>query len=125
MKPRNISELEQHVMNIVWSTQECSVRDVLTILKRNKPIAYTTILTILQRLYDKGLVIKKKEGKAFLYKAKISKEAYSRSLAQGFLKKFIHSFGDVGIASFAESIDSLSKKEKDHLLELLDHHEKH
>lgn len=122
MKPKAISELEQYVMNIVWSLHQCTVRDVLmVVIKKNKPIAYTTVLTILQRLYDKGLVVKKKEGKAFIYKAKISKEAYSRSMAQGFLKKFITSFGEVGIASFAESIDSLSKKEKDYLLELLDH----
>lgn len=124
MKPKNISELEQYVMNIVWSLKECSVRDVLNVITKNRPVAYTTVLTILQRLYDKGLVLKKREGKAFLYKAKITKESYSRSMAQGFLKKFISSFGDVGIASFAESIDSLSRKEKDHLLELLDHHEK-
>lgn len=124
MKPKKISELEQQVMNIVWSLKKCSVRDVLTIIGKTKPVAYTTILTVLQRLYEKGLVVKKREGKAFLYKPKVSKELYSRSMAQGFLRKFINSFGDIGIASFAESIESLSTKEKEYLIELLDHHEK-
>ncbi len=124
MRPKNISHLEQDVMNIVWTNRECTVHDVIKALKKDKPVAYTTILTILQRLYEKGLVSKKKDKRAFLYKAKISKESYSKSMAQGFLKKFFTSFGDVGIASFAESIESLSKKEKDHLLELLDRYEK-
>ena len=123
METKQISELEQKVMNIVWKCKGCSVRDVVAEIQKEKPIAYTTILTILQRLHEKGLIIKKENGKAYTYLPKISKSSYSKSIAQLFLKKFFGSFGDVGIASFAESIESLSADEKKRLLKLLEQHE--
>lgn len=124
MKPKALSNLEQEVMGIVWDYQHCSVRDALKQVNKSHKLAYTTIATILQRLHDKGLVERKEEGQAYIYSPKLSKESYSKKLAQSFLKKFIHSFGDVAIASFAESIDSLPKGKKEYFLKLLDDHDK-
>jgi len=124
MKARTISHLEQAVMNLVWSSQEASVREIMTLLSVEKPVAYTTVLTVLQRLYEKGLVTRKQTQKAYHYSPKISKESYSKTLAQNFIQKFFQSFGEIGITSFAQSIDSLSKTERDHLLSLLEQYEK-
>lgn len=119
-----ISELEQEVMNIVWELDECSVRNVLEKINKNKQLAYTTIATILQRLHEKDLVSRKADGISFVYSPKLSKESYSKNLAQSFISKFFNSFGDVGVASFAQSIDKLPKKKKDYLLELLEEYDK-
>lgn len=111
-------------MTIVWELQSCSVRDVLEKINKKKQLAYTTVATILQRLHEKGLVIRKREGIAFIYSAKLSKETYSKNLAQLFISKFFNSFGNVGLASFAESIDKLPKKKKEYLFELLEAYDK-
>ncbi len=124
MNTRQLSELEQKVMNIVWDFQNCSVRDVLEKINQTKQLAYTTIATILQRLHEKGLVTRKGDGVVFLYSPKLSKETYSKNLAQSFISKFFNSFGDVGLASFAQSIDKLPKKKKEYLLELLEEYDK-
>lgn len=124
MKQKHLSDLEQEIMNIVWALDECSVRDVLEVINKDRQLAYTTVATILQRLHEKGLVTKKGEGLAFLYSPKLSKEIYSKNLAQSFISKFFNSFGDLGLASFAESIDKLPKKKKDYLLELLEKYDK-
>ena len=124
MKPKQLSELEQEVMNIVWELDECSVREVLEKINKNKQLAYTTVATVLQRLCEKGLVVRKAEGVAFIYSPKLSKETYSKNLAQSFINKFFNSFGDVGLASFAQSIDKLPKNKKDYLLELLEEYDK-
>ena len=123
MKQKPISGLEQQVMDIVWNNKECSVRSVYKKLQRTKPIAYTTVATILQRLEIKGIVTKQDDEKAHVYKPKVSKEAYSKSLATGFLEKFISSFGNLAISSFAESIEKLPKEKKEYFLKLLDEHE--
>lgn len=120
MTQKPISELEQEVMNIVWELDKCSVRDVLEKINKNKQLAYTTIATILQRLHEKELVSRRDQGISFIYSPKLSKESYSKNLAQSFISKFFNSFGDVGLVSFAESIDKLPKKKKDYLLELLE-----
>lgn len=124
MKQKHLSDLEQEIMNIVWTLDVCSVRDVLDVINKDRHLAYTTVATILQRLHEKGLVTKKGEGLAFLYSPKLSKEIYSKNLAQSFISKFFNSFGDLGLASFAESIDKLPKKKKEYLLELLENYDK-
>lgn len=123
MKLKAISELEQQVMEVVWQHPQSSVRDIMNRLTDHKPLAYTTVMTLVQRLYDKGLLIRYEQGKAFVYSAKMSKSTYCKSLAGNFLKNLIGHFGDVGIASFASSIDTLSDTKRDQLLHLLEKHE--
>jgi len=120
MKTKTLSRLEQEVMNIVWGCGYCSVRDVLKKISRKKKLAYTTIATVLNRLYGKGLVRRKTQGSLIYYSAKISKEAYGKNTAFLFLRKFFSSFGDSAIASFAESIEKLPEDKKKFLLKLLE-----
>ena len=124
MKTTSLGELEQQIMDIVWERKQCSAREVLTKLEKNKKLAYTTVATILQRLYEKGLVKRTDDNSGYIYSPKLSKESYSRNIAQSFLKKFINSFGDTAIASFAQSVDRLPTKKREYFLKLLEEHDK-
>lgn len=117
-----MSELEEEVMAIIWNCTSCTVRDVMKKLS-NKKLAYTTVATILYRLYEKGIVIRKGQGISFIYSPKLSKESYSKKIAKSFIKTFVHSFGDVAIASFAQSIEILPKAKREYFLKLLDTHD--
>lgn len=119
MKPRTLGELEQQVMNILWKCDGCSIRDIVTEIKKKRKIAYTTVATILQRLFEKKLVNRKAQKQGYWYTTKVSKESYIKNLATSFLRKMTYSFGDVAITSFAESLESLPKKKKKYLLQLL------
>ena len=120
----SLGELEQQVVDILWENKNCSSRDVLAKLKRKKKPAYTTIATILQRLYDKGLLNRKAEKSGTIYAPKVSREKYTKNVAQSFLNNFITSFGDTAIASFADSIDKLPDKKRKYFLEILDEYDK-
>lgn len=62
-------ELEQAVMEILWShTAPLSVRDVHELLSLDRSLAYTTVLTVLDRLAKKGNVLRSLEGRAWLYR---------------------------------------------------------
>lgn len=124
MKKTSLGELEQQVMDIVWESKNCSARDVLTKLEKDKKLAYTTVATILQRLYNKGLLARKESTAGHIYSPRVSKEKYTKNVAQSFLKKFIDSFGDIAIASFAESIDKLPEKKRKYFLEILEEYDK-
>ncbi|MGI8419528.1 MAG: BlaI/MecI/CopY family transcriptional regulator [Candidatus Levyibacteriota bacterium] len=124
MKTATLGELEQQIMDIFWEANTSTAREILTKLEKTRKIAYTTVTTILQRLCEKEL-LKRVEGKSgYIYSPKVSKESYSKNIAQTFLKKFINSFGDTAIASFAESIDSLPVKRKEYFIKLLEDHDK-
>ncbi len=120
----SLGELEQQIMDILWECKNCSARDILTNLEKDRKLAYTTVATILQRLYEKGLVKRTEDKSGYIYSSKLSRESYSRNIAQSFLKKFIASFGDTAIASFAESVDKLPAKKREYFLKLLDEHDK-
>ncbi len=122
MKPTNLGELEKQIMDIIWERKSSSVREVVN--KLDKKLAYTTIATILQRLYKKDLVVKEETKNGYIYSPKVSKEKYSQTVAKSFIKNFINSFGDTAIASFADSIDKLPQEKRKHFLKLIDQHDK-
>ena len=124
MQMKAISELEQVVMDIVWELKGCSVRDVVEKLQSTRKLAYTTVATILQRLYDKGMVERKESTQGYTYYPKLSKQSYSKKLAKSFFGNFFKSYGDTAIASFAETIDELPEEKRKYFLELFNDHEK-
>lgn len=92
-KSRNASDrgaalgrLELSVMEIVWRRGESSVRDVITQLAR--PLAYTTVMTTLDRLYKKNLLERRKEERAFLYSPRCSRDEWERKRADSLLAGF-------------------------------------
>lgn len=122
MKMKELGELEQQAMDIIWSCQACFVLDVVAKLRQKRHIlAYTTVATILQRLFDKGLLTRKSQGKSYLYSPKVTKEIYSKNIIRSYVNKFLDTFGDVAVASFANSIDTLPYKKRQYLLKLLQH----
>ena len=120
MLQKTLSPLEQEAMNIVWELKECSIRDVVEKFNQEKKLAYTTVATLLQRLFEKGLVNRNNHNTILSYTPKISKDIYGKKMAKSFIRNFMSSFGEAAIVSFAESIDKLPKDKKDYLLKLLE-----
>lgn len=123
MNVKPLSQLELAIMEIIWACGECTVRDVVDRLDKTKPLAYTTVATVMTRLTEKGAIKKQGEGLSITYVPKLTKEHMSKTVAKSFLSKFIHSFGDAAFSSFAESIEELPKDKKNYLLKLLNEYE--
>lgn len=71
---RGLGELEAAVMDVLWtSEQPLPVRAVLEALTRRKPLAYTTVMTVLDNLHRKGYVQRAKSGRAFMYEPSVSR----------------------------------------------------
>jgi predicted transcriptional regulator len=80
-----LGPLEQAVMDAMWRGGDLSVRDVQAQLPN--AAAYTTVMTTLDRLYKKGLVLRQRDGRAFLYTAALSKPALEAALTTGLLSR--------------------------------------
>lgn len=75
-----LGDLEREVMEVAWQRGEVSVRDVCLAL--DERMAYTTLMTTLDRLHKKGLLERRKDGRAFLYSPRLSPEQFTRGIAQ-------------------------------------------
>jgi predicted transcriptional regulator len=79
--------LESDLMQILWSRGESNVRDVVQQLDR--PLAYTTVMTTLDRLFKKGLLDRRMPDRAFLYSARFSREEWERRRVENILAGFL------------------------------------
>ncbi|WP_165984983.1 BlaI/MecI/CopY family transcriptional regulator [Streptomyces sp. YIM 98790] len=80
---RGFGELEQAIMDVVWSAKEPpTVREVLACLNggRPQPLAYNTVQTVMEVLHRKGWLTRSKDGRAFRYQVTKSREEYAASL---------------------------------------------
>ena len=114
-------KLETEVMKILWEKKDCSPKDVLVAL--NNRLALTTVSTILERLYIKGLLNKNKVGSRVRYIPKVSQEVYSQKLVRQFMGNMVNSFGDLAVTFFAKGVEHLPKDKKDELTKLLKEYE--
>ena len=80
---RQLGQLESAVMECVWSAENpVSVRDVLEVLSQDRAIAYTTVMTVMDNLRSKGLLTRKKHGKAYRYRPDLTREQYTAAYMQ-------------------------------------------
>lgn len=76
-----MGELEDSVMTRVWKwNRPVTVREVLEDLQQERSIAYTTVMTVLDNLHQKGWVRREAEGRAYRYEAVSTRAAYSAAL---------------------------------------------
>jgi predicted transcriptional regulator len=110
-----LGELETEVMERAWAREEVSVRDLYQAMHGR--LAYTTLMTTLDRLYKKGLLHRRKEGKAYFYSAVLSERQYQESLTQ-------HLFGIVlndrkhSSAVLSRFVEAVSETDREMLDEL-------
>jgi predicted transcriptional regulator len=113
--PPQLYELEAEIMEDVWRRQEASdgdlevsVRDVLEALNLgSKKRAYTTVMTVMIRLDDKGLLKRRRRGRADVYRVAVSREQYRRERARVEVGALLDQYGDLAIAQFASQAGPL------------------
>ena len=113
-----LGHLELELMEVFWWDSELvySVNDVLPYLER--PLAYTTVMTTLGRLHDKGFLCRDTSGRAFVYRAKVTRKDWRRSLAQSAMAQLLSSGTAASelIGYLVDAIDSLN------MLDVLERH---
>lgn len=65
---RSFGELEERIMNVLWRREgPATVRDVHAVLSKETPLAYTTVMTVMDRLWRKGVLERRPRGRAYEY----------------------------------------------------------
>jgi predicted transcriptional regulator len=83
-----LTDAELRLMNVLWTRGASTVNDVLEALESDPPLAYSTVLTTLRILEEKGYVAHDKDGRAFVYSPLVPREQAQQSALQSLLSRF-------------------------------------
>ena len=115
-----LGELETQIMEIIWQADKpLIVSDVVIILSKKRDIAYTTVMTVMGRLTEKGLLKRSQEGKAYFYKPAYSKDTFLTRVSRQIIRNLVSNFGDAAVAHFAEALENIPSDKKQKLLKIL------
>lgn len=78
---RTMGELESAIMDFMWSLgKPATVREVLSLMGREPPLAYTTVMTVMNNLHRKGFLTRVKQGRAFQYQPSKHRAEYTAEM---------------------------------------------
>lgn len=98
------TDRELDALKVLWSRGKATVREIHEVLcPPDGPMAYTTILSLLQSMEQKGLVGHEAAGKAYAYHAKVERDGVIRRLAGGFLDRVFDGALDQYVAGALQS----------------------
>lgn len=122
MPEPSVPDAELDVMASLWSLRQATAAQLREALQSKRPLAHTSVCTLLKRLESRGLVVREKgpAGKAFLYRPNIKPAGMGRRLLTDLLDRV---FGGSGVALVASLLESRppNEHELEELRQLLDH----
>ena len=111
-----LGDLETDVMEAIWARGRATVHDVHEQLTAgDRELAYTTVMTVMSRLADKGLLEKRKDGAAYVYMPAASKEEFTRRTVGTVLSELLDDFTAPAMSQFVDfmgdeaAIEALAK----------------
>jgi len=119
-RPREVAsealgKLERAVLNEAWQRDEVSVRDIYLAFGEN--IAYTTLMTTLDRLFKKNILTRRKDGRAFLYAPAVSPDEFEQGIREDVIEGLLGHGADVQPV-LACIVDTVSERDRELLDEL-------
>jgi predicted transcriptional regulator len=108
-------ELEYVVLAKLWELGTASVRDVYAQLDTPEPLVYTTIAKVIDRLRGKGLIQRNREGKAFVYRARIAPQEVERARAEDAVSRLLGPSPRSAVAALVDAVDAVDPRLLDEL----------
>ena len=114
---RYLGELQAEVMATFWEKSDGTVRDVVEQLngRRRKKLAYTTVLTLVSRLWSRGLLARESEGRGFRYRPAKSRDELLADLSDELIDRLFSDFGEIAVARLGTKLDALDNERQQKL----------
>ena len=118
-----LGPLEAEVMEIVWERREATVRDVHRALSAKRSIAYTTVMTTMGRLTEKGILRRVEDQPAHHYFPLVTREQYASSTVKSVVDWLVNHFRDPAVAYFIDKVEEEDQAVIDSLREAIEQRE--
>ncbi|WP_438449016.1 BlaI/MecI/CopY family transcriptional regulator [Gorillibacterium sp. sgz5001074] len=112
---RFFGPLEAKIMDILWTHRELSIKEVQIKLEQEKNLSFNTVMTVMNRLLEKGLLGKRLEGRTSLYHPAYTKDEFMEIQSKEITHELLEDFGSLVVTHM---IDALDEADSDLLLKL-------
>lgn len=99
-----LGPLEKEVMEAAWLVPAATVKEIHATLSSRRRIAYTTVLTVMIRLSQKGLLKHKRVGNAYQFRAAMTAEEFVRAASEREAQRLVRDFGALAVSPFLEAV---------------------
>ena len=118
-KAIKLSELQLMVMKVLWKHGKLSVSQAHTLLNQQKPMAPTTVATLLKRMQEKNILLVEKDGRQFLYSAAVSESETKTSMLSSLMANLFDG-SPTELVHHLVAQDEVNSSDLDKIKQLLD-----
>ncbi|MEF2964797.1 BlaI/MecI/CopY family transcriptional regulator [Paenibacillus sp. M1] len=105
---RFFGPLEAKVMEVIWArTEPTTIKEVNARISADKPMSFNTIMTVMNRLVDKGILQKKQQAKSYVYSAVITKERFLEEQSKELSYDLVKEFGSLAVTHMIDAMEQV------------------
>ncbi|NOZ87266.1 MAG: BlaI/MecI/CopY family transcriptional regulator [Deltaproteobacteria bacterium] len=110
-------DLERALLVLLWEHRDspCTARDLHDKIAKDRNIVYTTVTKVLDRMVEKGLIERRRAGRAFVYNARVNQEQTQRSIVRDALRSVLGKNPRPAVAALVGAIEDVSPELLDEL----------
>ncbi len=108
------TEVELELLKLVWKLGEATVRDVLEALPEDRDLAYTTVMSMMRILEEKGYLTHHVRDRAYVYRARVSEDEVAQGMIRNLVNKMFEGSAELLMVKLLESAD-LSEEQAEEL----------
>ena len=115
---RRLGDLELQILNVLWERGPSTVREVLESLSTQPRPAYTTVLTMMRLMHEKGYLDRRERGRAHVYQARLREQRVKRGLLRDLVEGAFRGSAEAVVIRLLEDED-LSREDLDRIKKLI------
>ncbi|MGG1616146.1 BlaI/MecI/CopY family transcriptional regulator [Paenibacillus sp. NRS-1782] len=102
---RFFGPLEAKIMDILWSTSDRSIKEVQTALEGDRDFNFNTVMTVMNRLVEKGILSKSIRGRTSLYRPVLSREEFRNEQSKELSHELVDEFGPLAVNHMIDALE--------------------
>jgi predicted transcriptional regulator len=102
---RYLGELQAEIMELAWERGTATAREIFAELQSRRPIAYTTVRTVMERLVEQGVLARQRQGATSVYRPTGSREQFREAVSGAIVDDLLADFGEVALAQFVNALE--------------------
>lgn len=106
---RFFGPLEAKIMEIIWNNEEMTIKDVQRVLEQEKMTNFNTVMTVMNRLVEKGILQKRSEGRSSVYKPVQTRIDFLNAQSKEMTHELMDEFGNVVVSHMLDALEEVDE----------------